>query len=223
MVKVLSFLIFLLFTQQICGQTSFFIIKLEGEDSNLVQHISGYKEKLQTAGNISRVHEIDSVASLRTSYFISVLRETHRNANFESMLKAIPQGKLAHKRFFGTPYFFSEPEELIYPENLVYLTSVGIKLKAEIMQQAYFSMLTSKDLDSEIIADKALIYFKQSQGSEFMIKSYQSSPSHNKAIINYGKKNIGTNTKAIVAKTWVSEKKKWRYETVIYNVVLFGE
>jgi hypothetical protein len=208
-----------------CGfsQTSFSVYSLKTEDENLSYEISKFSRAKDPSSRLGRSPQIDSVALERTDYFISLLSESYDDFDFSSLLGLIPVGKKAHQQFFGRPDVFTEPAGVQYPKNLVFVPSINLKLKAEIMQQAYFSLLTAKKIDSKEIAERALDGFKTDLGNDFMLKSYRKSEDHLRAIILYGKNKMGTSTKALVAKTWVLEKKKWKYEVVIYNVVLFSE
>jgi hypothetical protein len=223
MVKLNLFLTSLLLSTWGFSQTSFSIYQLKIEDENLSNEIYRFYGAKDLSSKSHRLSQIDSVASERTDYFISVLTESYGDFDFNNLLGLIPTGKKAHQQFFGRPDVFTEPAGTQYPKNLVFVPSINLKLKAEIMQQVYFSLLTDKKIDPEDVAERALNGFKTDLGNDFILKSYRKSSDHLQAITIYGKNKMGTSTKALVAKTWILEKKKWKYEVVIYNVVLFSE
>lgn len=222
MVRFLIFSHLLILTFSTRGQ-KIFELNLETEDTNIARSVADYSKSKCITCNLIRLQAIDSVASLRVSYFLKVLKQSQKNKNLNDLLNEIPRGKLAHKRFFGNPYFFSEPDNLIYPDNLIFVPSIESKIKAEIMQQVFLAVVSSKSISPDSLIEKTLNYYKELDGSDFILKSYKASADHHNAIIRYGKNKMGTSTKAIISQKWMEERKKWKYEILIYNVVLFAE
>ena len=192
------------------------------EEAQLAEDIISYSARNGFFG-VKREFPVDSFSCLRTDYFISVLKSSHNSNDFEKLLEEIPSGRPAHQRFLGRPEIFSEPPGTEYPPNLPFLASVGLKVKAEIMLQVFYSLSTKEKISEEDFVERALEGFRKDFGTDFMLASYKKSRDHNFILRNYSKNKMGVCVKAIFAETWDQTRLRWKYETVIYNVVLFTE
>lgn len=215
--------IFLIFVcLQSVGQKKFTTGILNIQAESLSQDISDYCFSLGH-DKLERSNILDSFASVRARYFLSLLKETSRNKSLKILVGFIPDNREAHRRFFSNPDVFNEPENVSYPESLPYIPQLGSKVKAEIMQQDVYSLLSAKNLTGPEIIKKAIKSFTDESGEDFILLNYKKSSSHHSAIKKYSKNKMGVSVEYLVSKEWKKSENKWNYEVLIYSLAVFTE
>lgn len=216
-----TFVIFLLIPIFLSAQQnkSYTVFNIKSQtfrfDSSIKIYASQCNHRLQ------RDFSLDSIASLRASYFLKVAAETAKKVSLDELFDHIPKGSLAHSRFFGTPGYFKEPENIQYQEALPRLEGMGLYVKAEIMQQEYWSGESKTLLEDNKIINNALRAIESSLGRDYLLSSYKESKEHNMAIVKYGNGKYGTSTKILISKEFDQLRGVWEYETLVINCTSF--
>lgn len=220
-----SIALLLILTNTLYGQVYNFkryrAIKLSYEiDSSLCKTVRQFDHQLK------RVGYLDEHALKRTNYFLSVLQfKIQEGVSVEELLDHIEQSKIAHQEQFGNPNYFKIPDTLTYVNAMTILSDGKTKINGEIMQEyAWHSNFDSRIKDLKQLAVKELdkTYKAGSITSNKIIKNYFDSPSHYKIIAKYGNGEYGNSTRILIAENQL-EDGKWRYQFILYNLIVFSK
>lgn len=196
------------------------IVDLKGQTILFDSSIGNYT-KNQNIGNLKTNLEVSKLSSDRVFYYLNVILETSRNSSIEKIFDYIPSDSRCHRRLFGNPKIFIEPNGIYYPEPLVDIKGEGIAIQSEIMQQNYWRGTNRKELSNDSIIKIAISKINYDFGRDYILSGYKSSPSHHSMILKYGRGKYGSSTKILIFKKFDPVSEKWIYEVVVSNCTLF--
>ena len=171
---------------------------------------------------INRASFLDTLCSKRINYFLNVLIHSTKFELEESFDRITP-GRKSHRPLFGDSLFFSSPQDNPWIGAFEKNYSEGIKGKAEIMQQTFFSRSFKQRQDLNFIAESFLAEIEKKFSADFILKGYKGSEDHNSVILNRAKGKYGTSTKILIMSHYIKEKSLWKYEAIVYNLTIFSE
>jgi len=200
---------------------TFSIFNLEKQTSRFDSSIKLYARKFDHS--LERNYALDSIASLRTNYFLKVIEATTQNGSLDEIFDHIPIDKEAHARFFGFPDYFKEPENIVYPEALPDINDIGLYVKSEIQQEEYWYGESETPLQDKEIIKRALKKIQLKFGNDYLLSGYKESKEHNLIIINDGNGKYGSSTKILLSKWFNESKNVWEYETIVMNCTSFSK
>ena len=221
--NILKILIFFLFFPSLVrgqDQKNFAILDLYKQsnyyDSSLLVYCA------ENNSSINRISFLDTLCSRRMNYFLNVLIHS-TNFELRESFDRITPGRKSHRPLFGDSLFFSSPQDNPWIGAFEKNYSEGIKGKAEIMQQTFFSRSFKQRRDLNFIAESFLAEIEKKFSADFILKGYKGSKDHNSVILNRAKGKYGTSTKILILSRYIKEKSLWKYEAIVYNLTIFSE
>ena len=200
---------------------TFSIFNLGKQTSMFDSSIKVYVRKFDHS--LERNHTIDSIASLRTTYFLKLIAATTQNGSLDKIFDQIPIGHHAHARFFGFPDYFKEPENISYPDALPDIKALGLYVKSEILQEEYWHGESETPIQDKEIIKRALNTIQLKFGSDYLLSGYKESEEHNSIIVKDGNGKYGSSTKILLSKWFNESKNVWEYETIVMNCTSFSK
>lgn len=234
--KKYLFLTLLVLALTASAQRTFTRTKLDGVSKNFHIKLNEY------AGNfghtLRRNSFLDTCATQRAGYFLSVLEATAKSKNLalwdcgneipHSNCKLTPHSKecgkkarQSHKELFGNPDFFVKPQEQYFP-GLRDFPDRSLIIESEIMIYVRWQDVMPERQSVQQLLEKVLPDFSERTGSfsGHLLESYKNSDSHRTAIEEDGDGDFGVSTLVLIQEE-KTQKGNWRYSVVIYNLVIF--
>jgi hypothetical protein len=200
-------------------------------DNHFSKHYKKYVANYfyETTGEkriIERDPVLDTVAAGRSEYSVLVFKESSKQCSFKTLLHHVPDGEIAHKRFYGNPEIFKEPKGCVFPDkdNLPILKRNNLIWNSELfIQDVYtFKSENSSISDKDIIEKYANFMRKNEDPSkeDNFLNGYLKSPSHKNAIHKYGNWKFGCSSMFIVAKQYDTKSRMWKYEVFACHTII---
>jgi hypothetical protein len=175
---------------------------------------------------IERDPVLDTVASGRSEYSMVVFRESSKYDSFSYLLRNVPDGESAHKRYYRNPSIFKEPRGCIFPNknNLDILKRNGLTWSSELFVQCSYSFKTSNgSMENRDILQKYMNYLRREtdfSSEDTFLNSYLGSQAHKNAIRKHGNWKFGCSTMFLIAKQYDKSRGMWKYEVFTCNTVI---
>jgi hypothetical protein len=216
------FIFFLFISPLSRGQDTkrFAIVDLYAESKHYDSSLQEYCRENNSI--INRNSFLDSLCSKRINYFLNVLIYSTKNELKESF-NNITVGRKSHRPLFGDSLFFRSPGNNCWTSAFEKNYPEGIKGKAEIMQQTFFSKSFRQEQSESFIIDVFLKEIEKKFSTDFILNGYKKSKDHNSAILNYAKGKYGSSTKILIMTQYDKEKSLWKYEAIVYNLTIFSQ
>ena len=202
------------------GQKKFFSVVLYEESRYYDSSLQEYCK--ENNSSIDRSTFLDTLCSKRVNYFLSVLSHS-TNFELKESFDRITPGRKSHRPLFGDSLFFSSPKDNPWINAFEKNYTEGIKGKAEIMQQIFFSKSFKQEQTQSFIVKSFLAEIEKKFSPDFILKGYKRSKDHNSVILRRAKNKWGTCTKMLIMASYNKEKSLWKYEAIVYNLTIFSE
>jgi hypothetical protein len=203
----------------------------EKMDNHFSKHYKKYVANYfyKTTGEkriIERDPVLDTVASGRSEYSVLVFKESSKQYSFKYLLDKLPDGEIAHRRYYGDPSIFKEPKGCIFQDkdNLPILKRNNLIWNSELfIHDSYSYKSENGDIsDADIIERYSNIMRKnedQSREDNFL-NGYLDSPAHKSSIHRYGNWKFGCSTMIIISKQYETKSRMWKYELFACHTII---
>lgn len=222
---------FLTSVSQTKNKTYSKIYMSETMDAHFAKHYKKYVANYfyKTTGKKRRIERdsiLDIVATGRSEYSVLVFKESSKQSSFLSLLRKLPDGEAAHKRFYSNPTIFKEPKGCIFPDkdNLTILKRNNLTWDSELfVQDAYSYKSENSNISDTDVIKRYLNYMRKNEDptkEDNFLNAYLNSPAHKNSIQKYGNWKFGCCTMLIVAKQYNKSSKMWKYEVFATHTII---
>ena len=203
----------------------------EKMDNHFSKHYKKYVANhfYKTTGEkriIERDPVLDTVAAGRSEYSVLVFKESSKQCSFKSLLAKVPDGEIAHKRYYGNPSVFKEPKGCIFPDkdNLPILKRNNLIWNSELFIQDFYSHKSENGniSDADVIERYSNFMRKNEDSSkeDNFLNGYLNSPAHKSSIHRYGNWKFGCSTMIIISKQYEAKSRMWKYEVFACHTII---